>query len=151
MQEKMNNRLMTTANYILRLCCAVFFVSAIAIPGIFAQPMGGGMMGTGRGMRDSQNAQQSNNTEPPPPKHQNPFAIDAPPAEGLEARTAALENFIFGKAQKNLPMKVRVERLEKKLVRYEHHKPDEDLNERVNHLWSILAAANKSSEKPAAQ
>jgi len=150
MQETINNRLMTTSSYKSRLCSFFVLTYLISSPGIFAQGMGGGMMGGmmggGRGMHNNQNAQQANNT-PDPPKRQNPFALDAAPVEGLEARTAALENFVFGSVQKKLPMKQRVERLEKKLVPYEHHKADEDLNERIDRLWSTLSAANKPAEK----
>ena len=101
-------------------------------------------------MRGNQNAQQNNNS-PPEPENRNPFAIDAPPIEGLEAKTAALEKFIFGSERKKLPMKERVARLEKKLVPYEHHKPGEDLTERVDRMWSILASANRSPGKTPAQ
>ncbi len=152
MQEKTNSRLLTTIYSISSVFSVVFLISAINSPCIFAQGMGGGMMGMGdRGTRGNQNPQQTNDQSTPPPKHQNPFGIDSTPIEGVEARTAALENFIFGGEQKKLPLEKRVERLEKKLLPYEHHKAGEDLNQRIDHLWSILSSANKPSEKLPAQ
>jgi len=112
--------------------------------------MGGGMGGMGQGMHGSQNSPPAD-TAPPPPKHPNPFGSDGPPLEGVEARAGALEKFIFGTEHKKMPIKTRVEKLEKRLVPYEHHKPDEDLNQRVDHLWSILAPANRPAESPPAQ
>ena len=176
MKKAMNHQLLELPKNTYRISIIFFivlFISAISSPAIFAQGMGGGMGGMGGGMggmgggmggmgggmggggmgrgRGNSNAQQPADTTPPVIKHQNPFGLDAAPAEGLEARTAALENFIFGSPQKKLPMKTRVERLEKRLVPYEHHKSSDDLNERIDHLWSMLASANKPSEKAPAQ
>jgi hypothetical protein len=136
---------------ISQLCCLIVLVSSIHTPLAQAQGMGMGGMGMGgRGMGG-----MGNNSNDPPPEPEkpavkfNPFAADAAPVQGMEARTAALEKFIFGHPEKNPKMKVRVERLEKKLVPYEHHKGDGDLEKRVDHLWSVLEAGNKGSTKQA--
>lgn len=84
------------------------------------------------------------NTAILPDKHQNPFGIEAKRTEGLEDRAAALENFVYGKVEKKLPIQKRVQRLERKLVPYEHHNEKEDLELRLDHLWAILSAANKN-------
>lgn len=106
MQAKTNIRLMTTIYKIARDCFFVVLIFAISSPCILAQGMGGRSM-------HNQTPPQTNDQAGPPPKHQNPFGIDSTPIEGVEARTAALENFIFGDAQKKLPLEKRVERLEK--------------------------------------
>ncbi len=87
-----------------------------------------------------------NNYEPDKPKSTdvaNPFLSSSTPTKGMENKTAVMERFVFGSEKASLPIAERVQHLEKKLVPYEHHKGDEDLNARVDHLWSILSAANK--------
>lgn len=87
-----------------------------------------------------------NNYEPAKPKPTdvaNPFLSTATQTKGTENKTAVMERFVFGSEHANLPIAERVQHLEKKLVPYEHHKGDEDLTARVDHLWSILSAANK--------
>ena len=75
----------------------------------------------------------------------SPFAPGALPVIGAENRIAIIEKFVLGKDHSELPLAERVEHVEKKLVPYEHHQAGQDLSIRVDHLWSILAAANKPS------
>ena len=149
----MRNRAIRATCYVSRLCSIVFLVSTMGSPFVFAQNMGanmGGMGGLG-GMNAAPDPPPPTDSPTAAPKRQNPFTADAAPVETIEARTAALEKFIFGCTQGSRPMKQRVQRLEKKLVPYEHHEANEDLNARVDHLWSILSTANKQPEKPPAQ
>ncbi len=152
MQGRTYVRILTSFSHISYSLVLLILISFANSPCIFAQGMGSGTMATGgRGMRGNQNPQQTPDQTTPPQKHQNPFGIDSTPAEGVEARTSALENFIFGGEQKKLPLEKRIARLEKKLIPYEHHKAGEDLNQRVDHLWTILSSANKPSEKSPTQ
>ncbi|HEY9717494.1 MAG TPA: hypothetical protein V6C69_08495 [Trichormus sp.] len=93
-----------------------------------------------------------NTYEPDAPKSTdvaNPFLSSATPTKGLENKTSVMERFVFGSEHGNQPIAERVQHLEKKLVPYEHHKGDDDLNARVDHLWSILSAANKVDKEVA--
>jgi hypothetical protein len=106
--------------------------------------MGGGMGGGGRGM-GGRNSQQNMPTAPPPV--QNPFLPGSEQVEGMENRAVLMEKFVFGHGLPHATVEDRVLRLEKKLVPYEHHDSSQDLAKRVDHLWSMLAAANKQQGK----
>jgi hypothetical protein len=80
----------------------------------------------------------------------SPFSPDAPKIYGTDAKVAAIEKFVLGKEHSELPLEERVAHVEKKLVPYEHHQAGQDVGVRVDHLWSILAAANKSTKSVAA-
>lgn len=114
-----------------------------------AQGMGGDTVGM-RGGGGNNNASGEPPLEQEKPAAQfNPFEDDAPPVEGLESKIAALERVVFGHAETNPKMKVRVQRLEKRLVPYERHSASEqNLEKRVNHLWSTVKAGNKNSRFP---
>jgi hypothetical protein len=136
------------------VCCLIWLASA-AMPPI-AQAQGGGMgmggMGNMGGLRNTPSMQGGQNDPPPEPEKPvvkyNPFGPDATPVTGLDARTAALERFVFGHSEINPKMKVRVQRLEKRLVPYEHHDPsDKDFEKRIDHLWSTLEAGNRGSTR----
>ncbi|HEY9712243.1 MAG TPA: hypothetical protein V6C72_02160, partial [Chroococcales cyanobacterium] len=88
------------------------------------------------------NPQRGQTQEVQKPVRENPFLAGSSSAAGAENRTAVMERFVFGKDSSTVPLLSRVQRLEKKLVPYEHHDGDSDLEKRVNHLWSILQAAN---------
>jgi hypothetical protein len=103
---------------------------------------GGGMGGGGRGGRQS-----NQNAAPAPAPVQNPFLPGADQVEGVEARSAVMEKFVFGHGLPHATVEDRVQRLEKKLVPYEHHDSSQDLAKRVDHLWSMLSAANKQQGK----
>jgi hypothetical protein len=117
------------------------------MPGMFPPGMGPGRgMGTGGGgMGGGRNSQQ--NAPPPAPVVQNPFLPGAEPVDGLENRAQVMEKFVFGHSAPHATVEDRVQRLEKKLVPYEHHDSSQDLAKRVDHLWSMLSAANKSQGK----
>jgi hypothetical protein len=126
--------------------------------------MGGGMFGNRMGMgpammpglqddmrnNSRRNQGQSAPVSRAPVAPPNPFAPGAEPVAGAENRIAAIEKFVFGKEHSELPLGERVQHVEKKLVPYEHHDAAQDLTLRVDHLWSILAAANKPSTKSVA-
>jgi hypothetical protein len=135
-----------------QLCCLILLTSA-ALPPV-AQGQGGGMGGMGGmgGLRNSPSIGGGQNDPPPEPEKPvvkyNPFGPDAAPVTGLDARTAALERFIFGHSDMHPKMKVRVQRLEKRLVPYEHHDPsNKDFEKRIDHLWSTLEAGNRGSTR----
>ncbi|HEY9684520.1 MAG TPA: hypothetical protein V6C86_23260 [Oculatellaceae cyanobacterium] len=83
------------------------------------------------------------------PAIENPFTPGSPDVKSIEQRTSSLEKFVFGREHYGKPLGERVARLEKKLVPYEHH-ADKDLPTRVDHLWTMLAAANTSDRSPLA-
>jgi hypothetical protein len=133
-----------------QLCCLIVVASYLQPAHVLAQGMGMGGMGRGMGGMGGGRGNNNNNANDPPAEPEkpavkfNPFAPDAAPVQGLQARTAALEKFVFGHSQTSAKMKPRVQRLEKKLVPYEHHSAsDQDLEKRVDHLWSTLEAGNK--------
>jgi hypothetical protein len=84
-----------------------------------------------------------------PVANSSPFAADAPQIYGMENKVAAIEKFVLGKEHSELPIEERVTHVEKKLVPYEHNQAGKDIGVRVDHLWSILAAANKSTKSVA--
>jgi hypothetical protein len=144
------------SNYLWIIAAAAFYFSSSSC--VNAQMPGmGGMGGMGRGMgRGNNDSNQEPDKPPPPPTKVNPFAPDAMPVDGAKEKTDAMERFIFGHVQSGQKLDKRVARLEKRLVPYEHHKGKEDLQQRVDHLWTIMANANGStgtgkreqSEKP---
>ena len=106
------------------------------------------MLGMGRGGGGGgKNNKQQSTSYTPLEERVNPFAPDADPVEGVEARTTAMEQFIFGRAEGKLKIEARVQRLEKKLIPYEHHAEGKPLSKRVDRLWSTLEAANKRAER----
>ena len=130
------------------LCCLIVLAFSIQPQRGECQGMGMGRMG---GMGGGRGGSNTANDPPPEPEKPvvkfNPFAADAAPVQGLEARTAALEKFVFGRPQTNPKMKLRVQRLEKKLVPYEHHQASEtDYEKRINHLWTTLEAGNNGAK-----
>ncbi|PWT94268.1 MAG: hypothetical protein C5B53_13525 [Candidatus Melainabacteria bacterium] len=78
----------------------------------------------------------------------NPFAPGNQMASGSAQRTTIMETSVFGRAFPNRPLEERVQRLEKKLVPYEHNLAKNNLPTRVDHLWSILSAANNLNDSP---
>jgi hypothetical protein len=140
-----------------------------ALLGMLGGVMGGGMFGNGIGngmtmnqmmpglqedMRKDQAAERQQKpaaaqgkTAAPPA---SPFAPGAPQVVGNESRLAVIEKMVLGKEHAELQITERVEHLEKKLVPWEHNNAGKDLSARVDHLWSILAVANKPSTKAVA-
>jgi hypothetical protein len=85
--------------------------------------------------------------EPAKPVIENPFAPGATKINGVEQRTLTLEKFVFGHEHAGKPIAERVAKLEKKLVPYEHNE-DKDIATRVDHLWTMLNAANTMNKSP---
>jgi len=116
--------------------------------------VGGGMLGVGGAGPGVYNPSgigygvgNTYDTSPKPtPEIANPF-LSGTKTSGVESRTAVMERFVFGSEHANLPIAERVQHLEKKLVPYEHHAGDQDLAVRVDHLWSMLSAANQQDKK----
>jgi hypothetical protein len=84
---------------------------------------------------------------PAKPVIENPFLPGSPNVNGVEQRTSTLEKFVFGHEHVGKPIAERVEKLEKKLVPYEHNN-DKDIATRVDHLWTMLNAANTNNTSP---
>lgn len=82
------------------------------------------------------------------PVRGNPFAPGSEQVTGVAQRTAAMESIVFGRTYDNRPLEERVERLDKKLIPYEHDVSKKPLPTRVDELWSILSAANSSKNSP---
>jgi hypothetical protein len=110
------------------------------IPGAAGGPGSINAGGRGRSRRSDPD------TTPAPQPPENPFAPGAMEIRGTESRTTILEKFVFGKEQPKKPIEQRVALLEKKLVPYEHNNANKDLGKRVDHLWSILSAANSQPQ-----
>jgi hypothetical protein len=134
--------------YIAPICCLIVLVSGLHTPHADAQGGMGRMLGMGRGGGGGgKNKQQQATSSSGPEERVNPFAPDADPVEGVEARTTAMEQFIFGRADIKLKIEARLQKLEKKLIPYEHHAEGQPLSKRVDRLWSTLEAANKRAER----
>ena len=71
----------------------------------------------------------------------NPFAPDAEPTVGLRQRIEAIEQYSY-RHQEGGSLEKRVHRLEARIVPWEHPKADASLDDRVDHLWALLSAAN---------
>jgi hypothetical protein len=114
-------------------------------------PMGMGMgmpgMGMGGGRRRNMQNQQPDPVVKAPTAPINPFGPAGEDVKGAENRTATMEKFCFGKENASKPLEERVSKLEKRLVPWEHNASSKDMNTRVNHLWSMLQAANSTSHK----
>jgi hypothetical protein len=132
--------------YTAAICCLIALISALHPLHANAQGGMGRLMGMGRGGGGKNNKQQATSSAAPE-ERVNPFAPDADPVEGVEARTTAMELFIFGRADIKLKIEARLQKLEKKLIPYEHHAEGQPLSKRVDRLWSTLEAANKRAER----
>jgi hypothetical protein len=110
----------------------------------------GGMHGAAeRGNRNTQST--TSGPDSTGAASRNPFSQDAEPVVGTGPRISALEKFVFGREYTKSPTEERLQRLEKKLVPYEHHAANEDVARRVDRLWELLARANGQSKKPSAE
>ena len=76
----------------------------------------------------------------------NPF-LDAAPETSTD-RISVMERMVFGHIYDNRAEAERLERLEKKLVPYEHNLAQKDVTSRVNNLWNILKVANTMNSTP---
>ncbi len=126
---------------------SLIFLTILAASPVLAQGMGRmmGMGGRGGGGRSKQSGPST--TVDPTLEHFNPFAPDADPIEGINPRTDAMEKFIYGRIDAKMAIEARVERLEKKLIPYDHHAAKQEMKKRVDRLWSVLASANKPVER----
>jgi hypothetical protein len=77
----------------------------------------------------------------------NPFVNGV---NGTDQRLSAIEEFVYGHNYANRPAQDRLERLEKRLVPYQHNLAQRDVNSRVNNLWNILNVANTLKSAPTA-
>ena len=94
-------------------------------------------LGMNRGFQNS----SDDSDAPAKPAIQNPFAPGAIAIKGAEQRCSTLEKFVFGHEHIGKPLAERVAKLEKKLVPYEHD-ASRDIPSRIDHLWTMLDAAN---------
>jgi len=116
--------------------------------GVGGLPGGMGGLGYGGGAGGGRrNPSAQNPPQDVAAANQNPFAPGAEEIRGTESRTAVLEKFVFGKEFIQKPIEQRVAMLEKRLVPYEHNNASKQLGSRVDHLWSILSAANSQPTK----
>jgi hypothetical protein len=71
----------------------------------------------------------------------NPFAPDAEPVIGIRRRIEAIERYMYRRLE-NGTLDKSVHRLETRLIPWEHPSSEDSLDKRVDHLWSVLSAAN---------
>ncbi|HEY9733649.1 MAG TPA: hypothetical protein V6C89_17140 [Drouetiella sp.] len=87
----------------------------------------------------------------------NPPASPKPPVNpfvdgvtGTDRRLSAMEEFVYGHNYATKPVQDRLERLEKRLVPYQHNLAQKDVTYRVNNIWNILSVANTFNSAPTA-
>lgn len=91
----------------------------------------------------------SDDDDPPaaPKAPVNPF-VDG--VTGTDRRLSAMEEFVYGHNYATRPVQDRLERLEKRLVPYQHNLAQKDVTYRVNNIWNILSVANTFNSAPTA-
>lgn len=77
----------------------------------------------------------------------NPFVNGV---SGTDQRLSAIEEFVYGHNYALRSAQDRLERLEKRLVPYQHNLAQKDVTYRVNNLWNILNVANTLNSAPTA-
>ena len=117
--------------------------------------LGGWPPGMGPGSLNRNKQQQTQQANEPAAKVSsaptNPFGPAGEDVKGAENRTATMEKFCFWQESSSKSLDERVAKLEKRLVPWEHNAASQDMNTRVNHLWSMLQAANSTSHKEVTQ
>jgi hypothetical protein len=121
-----------------RSVCILNSFLAIIVFAIFPteSQAGGGGHGHGGGGGGSRMPDPKN-----PVEVINPFAPDAEPVVGIRRRIEAIERYMYRRLE-NGTLEKRVHRLETRLIPWEHPLSADSLEKRVDHLWSVLAAAN---------
>ncbi len=110
--------------------------------GIFSNSMLGG-----RGFAPPASSSDDDDIDAPTRAPVNPFVTGV---SGTDQRLSAIEEFIYGHNYATRPAQDRLERLEKRLVPYQHNLAQKDVTYRVNNLWNILNVANTLKNAPTA-
>ncbi len=120
-------------------------VASTSRPGIFSNSI---LSGRGfPGMSDSSDDGDNSDDAAPPKAPVNPFAEGI---TGTDRKLSAMEEFVYGHNYATRPVQDRLERLEKRLVPYEHNLAQKDVTYRVNNIWNILSVANTFNTAPTA-
>ncbi|MFN8554026.1 MAG: hypothetical protein U0103_21330 [Candidatus Obscuribacterales bacterium] len=118
-------------------------VGSAGRPGIFSNSIL-----SGRGFPGMYDAHDDDNDNSEPPKAPvNPFVNGV---TGTEQKLSAMEEFVYGHNYATRPVQDRLERLEKRLVPYQHNLAQKDVTYRVNNIWNILSVANTFNSAPTA-
>jgi hypothetical protein len=110
--------------------------------GIFSNSMLGG-----RGFAPPASSSGDIDDDAPTRAPVNPFVTGV---SGTDQRLSAIEEFVYGHNYATRPAQDRLERLEKRLVPYQHNLAQKDVTNRVNNLWNILNVANTLKNSPTA-
>lgn len=119
-------------------------VASVSRPGVFSNSFLGGH---GFQPPPSDPSDDVGDGDDPPKAPVNPF-VDG--VTGTDQRLSAIEEFVYGHNYATRPVQDRLERLEKRLVPYEHNLAQKDVTSRVNNLWNILNVANTFKNAPTA-
>ncbi|MBS2002971.1 MAG: hypothetical protein JST44_15775 [Cyanobacteria bacterium SZAS LIN-5] len=118
-------------------------VGSASRPGIFSNSIL-----SGRGFPGMYDAPDDDNDDSEPPKAPvNPFVNGV---TGTDQKLSAMEEFVYGHNYATRPVQDRLERLEKRLVPYQHNLAQKDVTYRVNNIWNILSVANTFNSAPTA-
>ncbi|MBS1954262.1 MAG: hypothetical protein JST89_08750 [Cyanobacteria bacterium SZAS-4] len=117
-------------------------VASVSRPGVFSNSFLGG-----HGFTTPPIDSPDDDGDDPPSAPKNPF-VDG--VTGTDRRLSAIEEFIYGHNYATRSAQDRLERLEKRLVPYEHNLAQKDVTFRVNNLWNILNVANTFKNAPTA-
>lgn len=118
-------------------------VASAGRPGIFSNSIL-----SGRGFPGMYNAPDDDNDNSDPSKVRvNPFVNGV---TGTDQRLSAIEEFVYGHNYATRSVQDRLERLEKRLVPYQHNLAQKDVTYRVNNIWNILSMANTFNSAPTA-
>ncbi len=118
-------------------------IASASRPGVFSNSML-----SGRGFPSSSNSSDNDSDDDAPPKAPvNPFVAGV---TGTDQRLSAIEEFVYGHNYATRSAQDRLERLEKRLVPYQHNLAQKDVTSRVNNLWNILNVANTFNSAPTA-
>ncbi len=117
-------------------------VASASRPGVFSNSFLGG-----HGFPAASDTSDDDDGDDAPKAPVNPFISGV---SGTDQRLSAIEEFVYGHNYATRPAQDRLERLEKRLVPYEHNLAQKDVTNRVNNLWNLLNVANTFKNAPTA-
>ncbi len=117
-------------------------VASASRPAVFSNSFLGG-----RGFPSPPPDSSDDDGDDPPKAPVNPFINGV---TGTDQRLSAIEEFVYGHNYATRPAQDRLDRLEKRIVPYQHNLAQKDVTFRVNNLWNILSVANTFNSAPTA-